>query len=107
MQTGEIEIVVPVSDSADVRHALPSPLRVSKLIRLGGDELASALMEQIRPLAAVFAELDLGDAGCVVDEMRFSLQISAEGKVQMIGSLAAGTQAGLTITLRREGNRSP
>ena len=94
-----IDILVTQARSGD--RMFPGA-RVANLITVAAAELRNSLGSEIRAMARVFSEVDLTDTRYELNEVTFSVNVSAEGKVQVVGSIGAGAGAGLTVTLRRK-----
>lgn len=92
-------IVTPTATAAD--RMFPSA-RPAALISVAASELRKALAAEIRAMARVFSDVDLTDTRYELQEVTFAVNVSAEGKVQIIGGLGVSGGAGLTITLKRK-----
>ncbi|MCP1677249.1 hypothetical protein J2T57_004428 [Natronocella acetinitrilica] len=63
-------------------------------------EVNAQIRDILRSFAALFDDLE-GELGVVLDDVTLSLQISAEGRVGLLGTGAsAGSTAGVVVTLR-------
>jgi len=94
-----IDILVTPAPSVD--RMFPGA-RVANLITIAAAELRNSLAKEIRAMAGVLSEVDLTDTRYELTEMTFAVNVTAEGKVQVVGSVGASAGAGLTITLRRK-----
>jgi hypothetical protein len=94
-----IEILVTAPAAGD--RMFPGA-RVANVVTVATSQLRSALSAEIHTMARVFSEVDLTDTRYALDEVTFTVNVSAEGKVQVIGGFSATAAAGITITLRRK-----
>jgi hypothetical protein len=94
-----IDILVAAAPAVD--RMFPGA-RVANLITVAASELRNSLAAEIRAMARVFSEVDLTDTRYELTDVTFAVNVSAEGKVQVVGSVGASAGAGLTITLRRK-----
>jgi len=94
-----IDILVTAPAAAD--RMFPGA-RVANVITVAASQLRGALGSEIHSMARVFSEVDLTDTRYELEEVTFTVNVSAEGKVQIIGGISATAGAGITITLRRK-----
>lgn len=103
MPKDRIPIVIEDAVEASTKAALPQLARqaVLKSVEVSGDVLRENLKAFLTKFAGLLEDGFLTDTHAAIDEIELSLVITANGGIELVGKLAAGSQAGVKVKLKR------
>lgn len=105
MAEDRITICIEEAAEAGTKAALPNLAKqaVRKSVEIGCDVLCKNLKTFLSTFAGLLDDPLLVDSSTVIDEVELSLVVTASGGIELVGKLAAGSQAGVKIKLKRRG----
>jgi hypothetical protein len=98
------EIAIAVEGVQSAKNAFPKlgQSGVLSTARVDSDVLAANLQETLQSLEGVLAKQPDSVGKFDLDEVEFSLAVTASGGFELIGKMTAGAQAGIKIKLKRK-----
>ncbi len=73
----------------------------SKGVKISTEKMKSSFQGFFRTVISLIDEIPQENTPYQVDEIEIHAEISAEGKIQLIGGITTGTKGGITFKLRR------
>ena len=75
---------------------------ISKGVKIPAEKLKSSFHSFFRTVISLIDEIPEVDSNYVVDEIQIQAEVSAEGKIQLVGGITTGTKGGISFKLKRK-----
>jgi hypothetical protein len=96
-------LTVQTEDESQTLSVFPSPSKMlAKSSQVAIDTLAENLTAFVNALGEIVDTVPESCGKYNVDNMSFSLSVDGEGRISLVGELAAGFSSGITVTLRKQ-----
>ena len=107
MTTNESKTISVLTTETEELGMFPSPGRVAvKSTDIAVEVLEESLSGTLGRLREIVEALPTGNGIYDIETVSFALAINASGKISLVGTVSAGVDAAITVTLRRQNEKN-